>query len=276
MKKVFYIIVNVFFFITCSQEPVQDKFVIDTSRNNDNLYATIFLRKFKELPHGEDELNRFLKNQKPLFEYTAIGSSVQYGLYYMIPLQDIPTSIINGCLIYPVDFQKDGSEKSYNGILDSSPVAMDAEFLNHQIPITSRFLYSYHFFEWKEKDLPVKPDLTFFAEKLIGKEVPVDLPEESLPYAKTRGGEQGGWRYDIIIHYEVIAQSGEKMTKHLLLNFIMNSRIEHLRNVCMFLPVRNSHLLLCLVPTTLHGVLRWFPYSIMKKYEIYANLQMNI
>lgn len=163
-----------FLFTNCTQEPTLiDSPIIPISGKNN--YAFIFLERLQERQQAEEELSQLLNNQTPLFEHTTIGQSDRYGIYYMVPLQDLSSSIINSALIYPVDTRKNNNEKSYNGTLDAPPTYFDAQVLNKDIPITARFLYSYHFFKWQKEGLNVLTDLTSFAEELDGHEMKIDF-----------------------------------------------------------------------------------------------------
>lgn len=82
----------------------------------------------------------------------------------------------------------------------------DSQILNKDIPITARFLYSYHFLEWQKKGLNVLTDLTSFAEKLDGHEMKIDCPQGFTPRTKAM---PYGWSYEIMIRYEVVAEWGD-------------------------------------------------------------------
>lgn len=205
MKNLFWIFISAFLLTNCTQEPNLENYsVIPISGKNK--YASIFLERLQERQQAEEELNRLLNNRTPLFEHTTIGQSDCYGIYYMIPLQDLSSSIINSALIYPVDTRKSDNEKSYNGTLDVPPTFFDSQVLNKEIPITARFLYSYHFLEWQKEGLNVLADLTSFAEKLDGHEMEIDCTQEFTPRTKAISY---GWSYEIMIRYEVVAQWGD-------------------------------------------------------------------
>lgn len=120
MKNLFWIFTSAFLLTNCSQEPTLEDFSVFPISGK-NKYAPIFLERLQERQQAEEELSRLLNNRTPLFEHTTIGQSDCYGIYYMIPLQDLSGSIINSALIYPVDTRKSNNEKSYNGTLDAPP-----------------------------------------------------------------------------------------------------------------------------------------------------------
>lgn len=84
---------------------------------------------------------------KPLYDYVQTGNSTDFGLYYAIPYLDEKDSL-SGCIVYPIDENCDEEVRSYKGIL-GNPINLNQDYLENEIPITRRFLYSARFLQWK-------------------------------------------------------------------------------------------------------------------------------
>jgi hypothetical protein len=66
-----------------------------------------------------------LGTHTPLYDYTGIGGSEDFGLYYAVPYSDENDSV-SGCIIYPVD-EAVKSGASYKGTL-GNPVNFNGSF----------------------------------------------------------------------------------------------------------------------------------------------------
>lgn len=130
-----------------------------------NPSALKLLRLLENQEGSLERLDYSLNGKQALFQYTTIGATTDFGAYYQIPYTNA-NGEVTGFIVYPVDEQiQDLASRKTDGTL-GTPVSVDGDYLNTNIPITHRLLYASPLIEMKKQGLSVDSSLTSFAERI--------------------------------------------------------------------------------------------------------------
>lgn len=204
------IVEGIFVFVSCKSAPFdnsQGLSYIAGKVQNEVARQFFFL-----MERQEDSYERFkerLGTRNPLFEYADMGTSSDFGLFYIIPYQD-DTDSINGCIIYPVDEEiREMERRSFLGKL-GNPIDLDFDYLENEIPVTRRFLYSSYFLRWKQIGLNSSTRMNLFAQGLLEHNLYVPNSELDIDKwsAKTRSLAYGANDVYVHIYYNTGRYSG--------------------------------------------------------------------
>lgn len=130
------------------------------------------LAVFKELTSGR---HVFLSRIK-------LGGNSAHGIYYFVPFGEIGTGEVTGALYYPVDYTWISGERLKVNNKLGSPRVVDANAIEHEIPIGERFLYSHRFVEF-ENENGIKVDNRLKAYEFL-KDSTLYLEDSQLPVTR--------------------------------------------------------------------------------------------
>lgn len=145
----------------------EDYFTADLAAQHptDNPTARCLLQLMEKQENSFLRLQEAASGKKLLYDYTSVSFTPDYGMYYVLPYRSESGAPIDGCIIYPVDENLPLQQRTLNGQL-GTPLNLDSNMLNEEIPIERRFLYSTHFEEWENLGLPVEGSMTEIAHLL--------------------------------------------------------------------------------------------------------------
>lgn len=167
MKCFFYFLIGLIFLLSSCQQEDDISFMKESLSEAaaNNASAQKLLRLLEQQDGSIERLDRCLNEKHALFQYTTIGATTDFGVYYQIPYTNA-SGEVTGFIVYPVDEQKqDLTSRKTDGIL-GNPVSVDGNYLNNDIPITHRLLYASPLIEMKKRSIHVDSSLTSFAERI--------------------------------------------------------------------------------------------------------------
>jgi len=138
------------------------------------------LKNHSSLQEGTRELLN--AREELLYDHAVFRSGEVYGLYYLVPVRDKASGVVNKALVYKVDAKADQGKVRLTNTLSEVLVLDEAEL--SQIPAYRRFLYSYPFKQWEDQGLKVLSSLSACAKRLDGKLVPAETSELPSPVSK--------------------------------------------------------------------------------------------
>lgn len=184
LRIILFLLASVFVWQSCQeQEFYPEKLLIPSEVNNE--IAVFLLQQLQQQPDAYDEFVRVLESNQPFYEYVQVMTHPDYKLCYFIPYG---REKIEGAVFYPVESEmmEDG-KYSLRGKF-GQPDKVDAWRLNHEIKITSRYLYSAQFKTLQDEGADVNPALVECAEQLSEHSVLVPEEESSFGVATRASG----------------------------------------------------------------------------------------
>ncbi len=134
------------------------------SQKVENKAGALLMHQIQTQKGNKEQFVRALNGHTPLFNYVTVSSSGDYGLYYSVPYTNSDNEV-EGCIIYPVDTNLSMEQRRIGGTLGTL-VNMDPDFLNGEVDLSTRYLYSAAFLNWQNNGLSVNSGLTAHAELL--------------------------------------------------------------------------------------------------------------
>lgn len=129
-----------------------------------NPSARKLFQLMKQQDGSTERLCQCLNGNIAQFRDVIIGATTDFGVYYQIPYTD-KNGVVTGFVVYPVDENKQNlADRRASGLL-GTPISVDGEYLNTNIPVTHRMLYSSPLIEMKAHGYSVDNSLTSFAER---------------------------------------------------------------------------------------------------------------
>lgn len=171
----------------------EDYFTADLAARHptDNPTARCLLQLMEKQENSFQRLQEAASGKNLLYDYTSVSLTPDYGMYYVLPYRSESGAPIDGCIIYPVDENLPLQQRTLNGQL-GTPLNLDSNMLNEEIPIERRFLYSTHFEEWENLGLPVEGSMTEIAHLLRKGVVEVENERISTSKKATRSVDDVG------------------------------------------------------------------------------------
>jgi len=153
------------------------------SYNGNNNAGKSLLHQLKNHSSLQEDTRVLLNaREELLYDHAMFRSGEVYGLYYLVPVRDKASGVVNKALVYKVDAKADQGKVRLANSLSEVLVLDEAEL--SQIPAYRRFLYSYPFKQWEDQGLKVLSSLSAYAKKLDGKLVPAETSELQIPKSK--------------------------------------------------------------------------------------------
>jgi len=153
------------------------------SYNGNNNAGKSLLHQLKNHSSLQEDTRVLLNaREELLYDHAMFRSGEVYGLYYLVPVRDKASGVVNKALVYKVDAKVDQGKVRLANSLSEVLVLDEAEL--SRIPAYRRFLYSYPFKQWEDQGLKVLSSLSAYAKKLDGKLVPVENTELPSPISK--------------------------------------------------------------------------------------------
>lgn len=178
--------------------------IADIFPGNDvtNPQAILFLEQLQKQEDAQEDFATALSGYQPMYEEVKITTSSDYGYCYFIPYAD-HEGVICGSIYYIIDAkEQDGDVIALNDCPLDYLENINAERLNNDIPIYSRYVYSASFAELREKGFKVEPELTAFADLLSnGKTIP--LSWEESPFRNSIVSKSSSNTLEIFLEYRV-------------------------------------------------------------------------
>lgn len=164
-----------------------------------NRYALLLQEHLQADGVAYDRYAEILAGRTPIYEEVRFTTHSIHGLCYIIPYCSSSGSTIEGVVYLPA-----GATCTEDGTVtfDSSlgtPVDMDAQAINRDVPFTERYTYSMPFKHLQDKGLDVDPDLLLYADLLDNQILPLspeDFPDVFI-HTKT-----ALFTMEICMHYE--------------------------------------------------------------------------
>lgn len=160
--SVFLILLGIFLlanlFWGCTDVENLTKF--STSNSVTNKDALRFLHSLNSQPEQLGIYEGLLAGKQPLYNSVKLCNGSKYGMYYFIPYAQLGSKEVEGAIYYPVEYEigEDNIVKLKNNL--HSPENINAEIINNDIPITSRYIYSHAFTRLADEGLRINKNLS--------------------------------------------------------------------------------------------------------------------
>jgi len=186
-KKIIFLLgLSIVLLYACQDNPVEEFYTGNQSLfsyNGNNNAGKSLLQKLEVQPSLKEETGKILGDREEvLYNYASLRLGSVYGAYYLLPVRDKASGVVNRALVYKVDAKVDQGKVRLANSLSEVLVLDEAEL--SRIPAYRRFLYSYPFKQWEDQGLKVLSSLSAYAKKLDGKLVPVETSELPSPVSK--------------------------------------------------------------------------------------------
>lgn len=110
-----------------------------------------------------DERARFeilMAGKTPRYDIMTLQTSSLNGMCYVIPYSETKGNKIDGAVYYPIDYDMMENNRAILHNHLHTPILVNSDVLNNDIPITERFLYSHDFYQLEMlNDVIVAKDL---------------------------------------------------------------------------------------------------------------------
>ena len=182
-KKIIFLLgLSIVLLYACQDNPVDEFYTGNQSLfsyNGNNNAGKSLLQKLEVQPSLKEETGRVLgEREEVLYNYASLRLGSVYGAYYLLPVRDKASGVVNRALVYKLNRGGTGEEgvspDPFSGL-----VVLDTAELN-RIPAYKRFLHSHPFKQWEERGLRVSPVMSEFAKKMereFIKLTTLDLPD---------------------------------------------------------------------------------------------------
>ena len=212
--KLFYslsLFCGLFLSFSCTREGGNDQSILDEEIQNQQL-LNYLQSKLLYAPETKVSLMNLVDAEDLiLWEYVESSHSGLCGNYFAIPVKNVSEGKIDRCVIIPVIAETEG-DYSIAGTLEM-PFIFGEEELN-ETPEEYRYLFSLLFWQWQDKGLEVKQELTDYARQLYNNYVPWENAE-NVESPSSSPNNQYTIRY--VVDYRVYGYSyGDGETVHVI------------------------------------------------------------
>jgi hypothetical protein len=152
-----------------------------------NPNAVSFVNHLRENDNDLKQFSKILNGHIPLYGYTEIVTTPDYGICFFVPYVSKSEEQIEGAIYYPITSASE-YEINCEQIDLGVPIDVTPSFLNQSIELEKRFIYGANFYYLKTDGLQVNQELTKFVDLIDGNVLPLDsevLPQYGLT---TRAG----------------------------------------------------------------------------------------